>query len=539
MGIVEMSLTASLLIVVIVIVRALALYKLPKKTFLILWGVVVCRLLIPFKAPASISLYTGVEKLKDRLSLSSPASLPAEGIQPIKAGFRAGFQPPSASDLVGSPAPDSSQSPMVLIWLVGVCACAIFFLVAYIKCRREYQTSLPVEDAFADRWLREHPLRRPVQIRQSDRIKAPLTYGVFHPVILMPKNTNWADEEKLRYILMHEFVHIRNFDTLKKLLLTTAGCVHWFNPFVWMMVGLANRDIEHSCDEAVVRSFGQTMKSFYATVLVNMEEAKSGPSPLSSHFSKNAIEERIVSIMKGKKPSLPGILLALTLAVGIPAIFATSAASATPQEQQGQREKTQAGLDQATVPKAEPSVASAALFSYTDKTDGKTYYSWDEGKTWAALTDEEFAAKYPTPDVVWWTYEDYKAWLDQEKEALKNIIGEKGWNPTDGWYVWTQERVDEAIKLYEQQLQEIREGKKISKTVDGGDDITLSYDEGNVEVGASYGLIVTLDNGEQKDLGHYLTKEELRKAAESFCKELVAAGKMTQQDADKIMKGLQ
>ncbi|HBK59723.1 MAG TPA: peptidase M56, partial [Firmicutes bacterium] len=169
----------------------------------------------------------------------------------------------------------------------------------------------------------EHPLRRSVQIRQSDRIKAPLTYGVFRPVILFPKKTDWTDETKLPYILTHEFTHIRRFDTLAKLVLTAAVCVHWFNPFVWAMYVLVNRDIELSCDETVVRTFGETMKSAYALTLIGLEEEKNRHTFLVNSFGKNAIEERIVSIMKIKKTSLMGILLALTLAIGMVTVFAT------------------------------------------------------------------------------------------------------------------------------------------------------------------------------------------------------------------------
>jgi len=167
-----------------------------------------------------------------------------------------------------------------------------------------------------------------VQIRQSDRIKAPLTYGVFRPVILLPKKTDWTDETKLRYILTHEFTHIRRFDTLTKLVLTTAVCVHWFNPLVWVMYVLANRDIELSCDETVVRTFGETMKSAYALTLIGLEEKKSRLTPFANNFSKYAIEERINAIMKMKKSSLVGIILALALVVGTVTVFATSAASA-------------------------------------------------------------------------------------------------------------------------------------------------------------------------------------------------------------------
>ncbi len=61
---------------------------------------------------------------------------------------------------------------------------------------------------------------------------------------------------------------------------------------VWIMYVLANRDIELSCDEAVIRGFGERTKSAYAMMLIRMEETRSGLLPLCNHFSKNAIEGR-------------------------------------------------------------------------------------------------------------------------------------------------------------------------------------------------------------------------------------------------------
>ena len=74
--------------------------------------------------------------------------------------------------------------------------------------------SLPVENDYTRRWLAEHPLRRRLAIRQSDRVSSPLTFGVLRPVILMPKAIDWTDERALAYVLEHEFVHIRRFDAL-------------------------------------------------------------------------------------------------------------------------------------------------------------------------------------------------------------------------------------------------------------------------------------------------------------------------------------
>lgn len=317
MDLVQMSVSASILIVAIVMIRALTLQKLPKKTFLVLWGVTVFRLLVPVSIPSPFSFYTGIDLFAQRTGGLSPAGAASV---------------PDPADLPGlggsTGAAAASVSPSEIVWLAGMCACMLFFAAAYLKCRRAFGMSLPVENEITARWLREHPLRRPVQLRQSGRIKGPLTYGVFRPVILFPKKTDWTDETKLQYILAHESVHIRHFDALTKLMLTAAVCVHWFNPFVWMMYLLANRDIELSCDEAVVRIFGETAKSDYALTLIGLEEKKGRLAPFVSNFSKNAMEERIVSIMKMKKTSLAGMMLALALVVVTVAIFATNGAYA-------------------------------------------------------------------------------------------------------------------------------------------------------------------------------------------------------------------
>ena len=206
------------------------------------------------------------------------------------------------------------------------------FAIAYWKCRQEFQTSLPVKNDFIKSWLNAHQLKRPISIRQSSRFSAPLTYGVFRPVILMPISTDWENTKALQYVLAHEYVHIRRFDSITKLVLIAALCVHWFNPLVWVMYVLANRDIELSCDEAVVRLFGETTKAAYARALISMEETRSGLTPLCNNFSKNAIEERITAIMKIKKASIFSLVVALALVVGVTTAFATSAANAAEQD---------------------------------------------------------------------------------------------------------------------------------------------------------------------------------------------------------------
>lgn len=321
MDIVRMSFSSSVLIAAVVIIRMFTLYKLPKKTFLVLWGIVVCRLLIPFSIPSHFSFYSGINMAQrffdERTMLSSSVGIP------VNVSMKHILDTGSIYVEVGKSV--AFVSPVEYLWLAGMLACALFFIMTYIKCRREFRMSLPIENNFTACWLQEHPLQRNVQIRQIDGINAPLTYGVLRPVILLPKKTDWTDEIKLEYILTHELVHIRHFDTLTKLLLTAAVCVHWFNPFVWLMYLLVNHDIELSCDETVVQTFGDSMKSEYARMLISMEEKKNKSTPLFSHFSKNSMKERIISIMKIKRTSIIGKVLAILLVVSTAIVFSTSA----------------------------------------------------------------------------------------------------------------------------------------------------------------------------------------------------------------------
>lgn len=210
--------------------------------------------------------------------------------------------------------------------MIGMVLCLLFFSIIYIRCRREFQISLPIEEnASITNWITSHPLKRSVSIRQSSFIAAPLTYGVFHPVILLPKKIDFKNTDSLIYILSHEYVHIKRFDAATKIIVTAVFCIHWFNPFVWLMYILYNRDIELYCDERVVYSLGETTKSAYALTLINMEERKNKFSPLGSHFSKNAIEERITAIVKIKKTTLTAIITAAVLIIGVTTAFATSA----------------------------------------------------------------------------------------------------------------------------------------------------------------------------------------------------------------------
>ena len=323
LSLIEMTVSGGALILAVMLVRALVLDKLPKRAFLVLWALAAARLLVPVGVPSALSVWTLAEEplrqeAVEILPRESPVWMEPGPVSPaVPAGPDA--QPPVETEKLDFPV-------WTAVWLTGLCLCAGFYLLTYLRCRRAFREAVPVEDEAVDRYLAERPLRRRVQVRQWGRETGPMTYGILRPVILLPKNTDWSDTERLRYVLEHELVHIRRLDGLTKLVLAAAACVHWFNPLSWAMLALAGRDIELSCDEAVVRRCGLDRRSAYAMTLIDLEEQKSGLGPFASAFSRNNMEERIRSIMKLKKTSLLAVMLAVALVCALGTVFVTSAA---------------------------------------------------------------------------------------------------------------------------------------------------------------------------------------------------------------------
>ena len=363
MSLVQMSLSAALMIVAIIILRALTIERFPKKTFLVLWWIALLRLLIPFSIPSVMSIYSWispdvpkavhqeVQEITESQSTSEPVlEIPSEVLQNASPQEDAVSAVPeqTRSEVVENstqfemtPLPDTDMEyvevkpsksfseiffdALPVIWGVGIGVIAAFFGINYWKGVREFRMSLPVENEFVDEWLSSHQLRRNITIRQYDCIHTPLTYGIFRPVILLPKESLEQSPSTLNFILTHEWVHIRRFDCVTKILLTAALCIHWMNPLVWVMYLLFNRDIELSCDETVLHLLGRNRRSDYALALIDMEEQKGGFASFASGFGRNAIEERIRAIMKMKKASLITILAAVVVVACVSILFATSA----------------------------------------------------------------------------------------------------------------------------------------------------------------------------------------------------------------------
>lgn len=558
----NMSLTASVVILAVLAVRLL-LRRAPKVFSYALWAVVLFRLLCPVSVTSAVSLLGALgAPAQERSAVTSVVEyVPADIVRnmapavtplpqepfPAEPGENIISAAPSVTQPDAAPASPLSGpvAVLTLTWLMGIALLLLYSVISLLRLRRRLVGAVRLED----------------NIYLADYIPSPFVMGLFRPKIYLPSTLT---ETERGYILRHEQYHLRRRDHVVKLLSFLALCVHWFNPLVWVMYVLANRDLELSCDETVLRRFGGDVRAAYARVLIRMEAARGGFAPLCNHFGKNAIEERITAIMKTKRITIVSLGLAALLVAGTVTVFATSAqggTSGTPVKAssafaeenaafagsggtavesgvplQPDTDYTAAGIsskgrlwyyagqpvamiyddndsiymdeeaaggcylhvrrdsagvisgvdvltkeqfrelaDRRMNAASDTTYEESTLMSYVDPADGRTYYSFDGGKTFEPLTDAEFEARFPTPDVVWWTYDEYKAWLDNEKVELQSLLGQ-----TSGDYTWTQQKIDETIALYESILKDIQNGVLYSKTVDGSDDVMLSMNPADI-----------------------------------------------------------
>ena len=306
--------SGSAMILLVLALRLLLKKHLPRGIFPTLWCAAAVRLLLPITVPTHLSVWN---------LLHTPAAAQANGvISDVLTPF-----PSLAASSTAKPAADiAGISPMLLVWLVCAILLAAYFVIGYTCMVRQFRGTRLAPQPSIDALLDRFRFLRAPRICVSSSRRAPLTFGVFRPTVLLPEDLPVGDAQ-FQLILAHELAHIRRKDCLRKLLLTVCLCLYWWNPLVWLMVWLANRDMELACDEAVLRALGPDCRKAYALTLLDMAQRNPKSAPLCSGFAKSSAEERIRAILSFKRiPAWVGICVAI-LFVLTASVFTTQAVS--------------------------------------------------------------------------------------------------------------------------------------------------------------------------------------------------------------------
>ncbi|MHB8125351.1 MAG: M56 family metallopeptidase [Desulfitobacteriaceae bacterium] len=312
----NMSITAALIIMVLLIIRMSFGRWIPKSVVYSLWGIVLFRLLVPVAIPSEVSMLNlfsgfltrtvavpkGFERMPDFSTLNS--------IQAANAYFPLEYK----SDILRIIFTVSGY-----VWIAGAVILSIALLVMYNLTVAHLRKAELIKDSVVLEMCRSRlKVKSEVRLFASDCVASPIVVGIINPRIIIPQD---MDEQTLEYALRHELAHIKRRDNLWKMIALFAVCIHWFNPLVWLSLYIADRDMELACDAKVLKDLAGEERKLYAEALVSLA-AKQRFAHTS--FGGTAIKRRIINIVNYQRVSLFMVVITAVICLALVLLLLTN-----------------------------------------------------------------------------------------------------------------------------------------------------------------------------------------------------------------------
>lgn len=459
------SISVIIPIIVVLVIRNCMIYRISKKILKFFWIIMICRLLVPVFVPLDFLGPFNINRSISRVVLNNYS---VEILEDFNKNIAGDFNSPrlnsvsldSVNSLDGTAKDGIKQRPygfegkkiLTFVWCFGFFVVAFFISVRHILFIRKCKEAIPISLDYrkikrVSEYLNQIKIRREIKINQFDEVSVPLTFGIIRPVVIIPK-IFLCDEKLLEFSLLHELTHIKRLDVLVKLLLAISICIHWFNPFVWLMYFFVDRDIELACDEEVSDFLGEDNKKDYAISLIDITDLNKSDNFLTSSYAKFFLEERCVSIMKSKK----SILLTFVLILSVVFLSTQAFAYADFNEKLALEEEDRR-LNDANELKED---YSEILVQIDEETMEKKV-SLDRGKSWLKDEDADVLVNQDEIEPEYWTAGEFEIWLKSFLDN-NNELYEEG--------QISKEEKEYNIKFYSEMLEEIKKGALYTKDSD-------------------------------------------------------------------------
>lgn len=317
----DMSLIGCYSILIVMAVR-LFLLRVERKFTYYLWFVVFLNLCIPFSfqggislIPSSVAEFSVSDAIEDVLGFhvqgdSDAVTIPA--MSDIEAdidnNYNFALGNPGGADYPSQSLMEESTHLTIKIasgvWLAGIAAILIWSLASMLRLKCKVSR---------DKWIH---FSRKQGIAEVAEIDTPFLWGILKPIIYLPTD---LEPEEMRYIVAHEQYHKRRKDYLIKIVVFLVAVVHWFNPLVWVAYALFCRDMEISCDEAVLLEFKGNIRKQYAGSLLKYAARQSGFVFSLITFGEPAVKTRIKNVLSFRKRGFVITVLTVICVVGVAA----------------------------------------------------------------------------------------------------------------------------------------------------------------------------------------------------------------------------
>lgn len=304
MTLLNMSISAALMIIAVVIIRNVGRNVFSKNVIMCLWDIIILRALLPIRIP--------LEKIPFISDLFSKAENTVSIAEiPLKAVANQVVAPTAAAVSKGSL---GMEEVVFIVWAIGAVISIGWVTLVYITKDRILRKCIPIENKVAARTIKKAGFHRRISLFINPSLTTAMTFGTIHPKIMLPPNITSLSDQDVRNMILHELQHIRTCDIFKRYIMMIAVSIHWFNPVIWILQKLYMDDQELACDERVVRNMSRSGYKSYATTLSLIGEINSEKASRLMGFKKEkATVVRIKQVLAHKKMGLCGIILSVLL----------------------------------------------------------------------------------------------------------------------------------------------------------------------------------------------------------------------------------
>lgn len=269
----NMSITAAITGVLIMIIRLVK--KIPRRLMVFLWAIPFLRMVFPFGLNSPYSLMSLLSKITTKtIVVYQPTDDVAFSMMNSVMAADAYFPITYKVNIF-----ENIFNIASAIWIVVFSAILLMLAVIYFTTLHEMKDATHLQH----------------NIYFSEKIISPAVYGIIKPKIIFPA---FYKDRDIKLIILHEKMHIRSADNLRRILAFLIVAAHWFNPLCWLFLKLFLTDLELSCDERVLTKLGNSCTKEYALSLL---ESKQGVTVFASAFGGAKIRTRIENILSFKK----------------------------------------------------------------------------------------------------------------------------------------------------------------------------------------------------------------------------------------------
>lgn len=321
--ILSLSLSGALLILLLLLCKPLVKGKLSKRWQYYIWLIVVARLLLPF-APETNLMGMIFRPQPEQASTSFTDAGSTNQLNVPGQVDLGGFKQPEPDRLTDTGISEILYEKITVICLLVWFVVAIGLLIRKITVYQsfvKYMRAGRIEISDMQLWERlgilvaQLGIKGSVGLYTNNLISSPLLIGFFRPCIMLP--TAGLSESDFDNTILHELTHYRRRDMFYKWLVQVTICLHWFNPFVYLMDREVSRACELSCDEAVIKMRDAGGRRAYGDTLLNAMgmggNYKDSLASITLNESKELLKERLDAIMNYRNATRMSATISLAL----------------------------------------------------------------------------------------------------------------------------------------------------------------------------------------------------------------------------------